>query len=277
MKYLRSFLVFLSTILLYIPGITGKNQSTHYLFAHGLGATERQASYYRDKHVILTPYHTFSFPDAENGILDYSKTSLAQDNEIECLKKAYDDICIKTKLRKPNIVLSGMSRGASTIINFMGKHNPKKIKALVLESPFDSMESVLQQKLKTYWLSWLPFGLGLELAQWVAKNRYGQYNPDGLQPIDHITKIKNKNLPILFIYSKEDILIPWESTYSLFKACKKAGFSAVHAIIIEHGSHGYLLEDKSHHEYTQALHAFYQKYNLPHDSMLAQKGSKLLI
>jgi len=261
MKYFKPISAFLGTFLLFSTHLLAKTK-IQYLFAHGLGSTEGQASYYQQNSIIMDQIHTFSFPDAENGIVDYNKSSLAQNNEIERINEAYQIVCTNT--RKPQIVLAGMSRGASTIINFMGQYNPKEVKALVLESPFDSIDTVLNQKLNYYWLSWLPFGL--EIAQWVASSTYGQYQPEGLRPIEQITKIKNKNLPILFICSKQDVLIPWESTYALYQACKNEGFSNAHIVVVNHGAHGYLLEDISKKSYQKEVHIFYKKYKLPHNT-----------
>ena len=67
------------------------------------------------------------------------QSSLAQENEIERLAQTFDQVIVKKEKKS---VLIGVSRGASTIINFMGLYNPEHVQAIILESPFDCVDSI---------------------------------------------------------------------------------------------------------------------------------------
>ena len=81
------------------------------------------------------------------------------------------------------LVLIGLSRGASAIVSFMAG-NPEKIEALVLESPFDSFDSILKNLLAKVDLH--ESSTALWLAQQITKLIFWKYNPN------HFSFLKEK-------------------------------------------------------------------------------------
>jgi alpha-beta hydrolase superfamily lysophospholipase len=244
--------------------------ATEFVFAHGLGGNSLQADYYKNHRMFSSSYTTFSFPDAADGHFNARESSLGQDNEVECLHT----ICEKTKETKAsNLILYGVSRGASTIINYMGKHNPSYVKALILESPFDCVENVVHSTIKPIGLGWLPSSA----HHGFAETFYGKYKRDGMHPIDMITKITNKDLPILFICSKKDDLVPCSSTQALYYKCKELGFTNAYILVLKSGQHAHFLENsKSHDIYQNTVHAFYKKFKLPYTTAYVPSDEAIL-
>ena len=250
-----------------IPALEASNipilhdQPICFLFAHGLGGTRNNVHYYHKHNIVRQPFFSFNFPDAFEGVINYKETSLAQENEIAAFKDAFDDVCQEIEYqtgRTPQIVLTGVSRGASSIITFMATHNPQNVCALVLESPFDAVHSIIRGILKKVGIS---HAERLEkFVHSLATKPYKKYDRFAPTPLDMIPFIQNKDLPILIICSKKDELIPWDSSYRLHEEFKKHNFTNVHIFVSSHGKHVRILEDRCANLYKQAADTFYQRY-----------------
>lgn len=269
-----------------------------YLFAHGLYANENLAKYYAEvpdliaqtqndqlhgqtksgyKHIwqlqnptdnlfwiIKDPLYSFNFPDAIRGF-DGNQTSLAQENEIQTLANEYE------KIKEKKVVLVGMSRGASTILNFLGTRNSTSIVAAVVESPFDSIVETLDTLCKIAGVDWIPM-----IIRHTSPNLFfSKYNPKGVFPIKVAHNI-NKELPLLIIASLEDTLIPAVNSASIYFKLLDAGHQHVYFLLLDKGVHAYLLQNDDAPLYLNTVHAFYQKYNLPHSQTFAMQGDTIL-
>jgi len=250
-------------LLLYLFSSMHGNAQTAYLFAHGLWGNQFSADYYVsivDKNNLVK----FNFPDAQDNKYNGHYSSLAQKNEIECLHTEYQ----KLTVTEQEIIICGVSRGASTIINFMGSKKPQDVKALVLESPFAYVGHVLHHLAREYYLNWLPSFVitGLPCLA------FGQYSTEGEHPIHYVRRIC-KRTPILLICTTRDELIPYHSTVKLYRELLKDKRQNVHLLILDDGSHANLLEHPTVGlRYKQTVHAFYKEYNLPYNAKFACKG-----
>ncbi len=239
------------------------------VFAHGLGGNQYNVRYYQVlQGNVQQAFHSFNFPHVLIGtdntvIVDQSKVSLAQNIEIntlaaECKKVVGDKI------------LLGVSMGASAIITYMATHQPTDIKALILESPFDTVDSVILHK--AGFLKWLP-GIAM-LGNSVVSHIYPAYDPKGIAPFKVIDRINN-DIPILLIHSKVDELIPYQSSRNLYTILRNQGRNNVHLLELNYGEHGrYIMRDDAK-TYQLVVHAFYRQYGLPHNEALAQEGEDL--
>lgn len=287
-------------IILLTTSLSGLKQPI-YLFAHGLYNDYTLAYYYQNvnKHyvcnatdqelhityksgkkyswklqdtqdnslwLIQDPIHTFNFPDATRKGFDGSQTSLGQENEIRTLTNAYE------KVKHNDVVIMGMSRGASTILNFLGTRHPTNIAAAIVESPFDSITGTLENFCKMAGVSWL-MPLGVLYAS--PNLFFSKFNPQGIFPIKVVQNIQ-KDLPILIVASLQDDLIPALSTAAIYSKLKESGHDHVYFLLLENGPHGYLLEHEDAHLYLNAVHAFYNKYDLPCNQTLAAHGESIL-
>ena len=215
--------------------------------------------------LIQQPLQTFNFPDATKNGFDGSQTSLGQTNEIQALANAYE------KIKQKKVVLMGMSRGASTILNFLATRKPTSVAAAVVESPFDSITDALDLFCKNAGVNWIPYGILHTSPNWF----FGKFDRRGIFPIKVVHNI-NKEIPILIVASLQDALIPAHNTASLYLKLRDHGHEHVYFLLLDHGEHGYLLENIDAPLYFNTVHAFYEKYNLPHNHAFASQGKNLL-
>lgn len=249
------------------PGKTIENSDVITIWVHGYADTHRQTYKYIKEYrikkrkirtnlnYIISSDCVVTFDFADSGkielVFKHKDTSMAQDNEIHRLNEVITHV---KELINPtaDIVLAGMSRGASTIITTMAQHDHPEVKALILESPFGSIEDVISKTL--------------------ASMIFGRYNKNGIRPIDVVGKLP-KDLAILIVASHEDQRVPVESTISLYDRLKGSDHNHTHLQLLDHGKHSKLLASDDGSRYQNVMHAFNKFYNLPHDSVLAEKGA----
>lgn len=240
------------------------NITNHYdiacLFAHGLFDSHTQAKPFakassnNEHYLFECPVISFDFPDTQSYFpwVNRLETNFGQEQDIACLKKYFDSCYISHNTR----ILMGLSRGAATAINFVALHKPS-IKALLLESPFDSLESMMQHH-SLFKYIWSP-------------QLFKKYNQHGLQPIQSVEYI-DSTLPIIIICSKQDWLIPYKHSVALYKKLIETGHVNTHLLILEKGHHGYLITGKNNTQYRNVIHAFLSHYALPNNPIFAEAG-----
>lgn len=266
------------------PKSNNESSQENYLFAHGIAETHEQAYWYTKGKSNNLPYlingqlFTYDFPDATQRFwhVNFTQTGLGQYNEIMGLKNAHEQTTQKLKVQNESpqdLILMGMSRGATTILNFVGLYKPNNVKAIIVESPFDSTHSVAKNMLKQVYLDNVP---GMQtIAHAIMSLVFWQHSTAGINAIDSVKYI-DKDLPILLVCSRKDALIPAESTIELYKALRDSGHHKVHMYIADAGRHGRILHDSDGLHYQHIVHAFYKKYGLVHDTKLADQGASLL-
>lgn len=232
------------------------------IFVPSLGAGKMEALVYatrssRSGCFVPADVIGFDCPDTSNGNnFSYLRhAALGQEADIATLKTVTDTV------DRDNIVLFGVCKGASTAITYQATHNDPRIKALILESPFDSIEGVIHEKLRQYGLWWIP---GLHtVAHRITALFFGNYSTTGIRPIDALATIHNKELPILIICSAKDTLIPWTSSHRLYTAFIKHGFTNVHILITEHGRHCNTIHDDANRTVCRnTARAFFKRYGI---------------
>jgi len=258
-----------------------------YLFSHGLFDSEIQAYRYTKEYKTLFgrtannsfyimdgDVKTFSYPDVI-GVFStlpflskiplIYKTSFGQDNELKALRKAYNEI------DDDEIILIGASRGASTASIFMGLDKPERIVGVILISPFDLVKNVFEYHVITWFLSKIFCCDKKTVYEWLKM--ITSFDEDGYHPIDLVSEI-NEDVPVLFVCTNTDTVVPCESTINLYERLVEAGHEKTHLLVLESGKHAKLLQSKEAETFQNVVHAFYQEYNLPHDKTFAEKGIK---
>lgn len=230
------------------------------LFAHGLGDTLKQARNYNGVLFNITPISqpiTFDFPDATRQFwrVNIAESTLGQQGDIDRLATVIHDRIAKNPTE--TFVGIGVSRGAAVWLSFMGIYGLNEVKALVLESPPDSMASAIK---------------GLHM---IAPLAFWKYDPMGMQPRDFIHTIP-KDLPILLIGTKDDHLVPCTSTAEVYRLLQDSGHKNIHIFIFESGRHAKFVLGNHRTDYRNIVHAFYKKYGLPYNKKAAKQGKKLL-
>jgi hypothetical protein len=101
------------------------------------------------------------------------------------------------------------------------------------------------------------------------------HKEQGEHPIDNVTNIR-PDLPILFICTESDAIVPYNSTVNLYKKLCKSGHKHVYLLKFKTGKHGKLLWTENGVTFRDVVHAFYAKYQLPHNPKFAQNGKYIL-
>lgn len=236
------------------------------LFAHGLGGSHACGNSY-DRYLKMNhEFHTFNFVDAGYQIANTRKCGLAQEHDMKQLKAHIDSHSDK------NLILLGLSRGASTVISAVGAYKPKNVKAIIVESPFDNVRSIVSHKAS--YASWIP--CVTSLGNIGASFAFPNYSTCALSPIDYVTYIPDE-IPVLFICSKQDSLIPTWSTKRLYNKLKSSrtprGIDNVYLTETEYGHHANIL-GSNEHQYRRAVHAFYKKAGLPESTYNAASATQ---
>lgn len=112
------------------------------------------------------------------------------------------------------ILLQGISMGASTVLMSTGLTLPKQVKAAVSDCAFTSAYDVFQSVLKTmYHLPAFPL---MNLADWMCKKEAGY----GLDECNAKREVAKAEIPILFIHGDADTFVPCSFVYQLYGACR---------------------------------------------------------
>lgn len=278
----KSILNGLLVMAMIVPSISFTQVVT--LFSHGIADTWKQVYQYvkwydngtticsNERYLIYTPYVAFNYPDATNKFyrVNYNESSFGQGNEIGRLHNAYQKMMVK--FENYEVILKGLSRGAANHIIFAGSYDLHNVKAMVLESPFFSMDDVIVSMLKKWNLDeWFPLSWG----QTLAENIFKKYTRHGNSPANTLGNIP-KDMPILLICSEEDHLVPYTSTMTIYKKLVESGHTQVYIFVAKKGRHAAILQGPDGEKYQQIVNAFYKKYNLPHCPLAAEKGESLL-
>ena len=258
------------------------------LFSHGIADTYKQAflyaksyiyegkKYTNDRYLFPCPFVTFNYPDATETIIrvNYKETSFGQPNEIERLHSAYDKAkkWAFNRWDDCNIILFGLSRGASNLGIFAGTRTLEHVKAIILESPYYTMGEVIANMLQKNNLGWVPLSYGESVAEFIFK-KYDRYGKSPATTVENIPS----DMPILIVCSKEDGLVPYASSINVYKKLLNSGHKHVYILILDHGQHAKILSGQDGQKYQSVVHAFYKKYNLPYDSSSAEEGENILL
>jgi hypothetical protein len=239
--------------------------NTIFLYAHGLGSNQHQARklYTRfrldnteNKHWLIDgPIALFDFPDATD-VPDQSNAAfvnLGQQLDLERLHFAYEE----TLKQDPDctIVLIGLSRGAATVLNYVSLYKPARLKGVIAESPFDSFDSLVKHIQKRLHLTWMPLSIGKSIMSF----RFPILDINGVVPSKTIDWFP-ADVPLLFVHSREDRVVPVESSRALYHHLVTKGHEHVYYLELEHGAHGKVMWGPDAALYQEAVHGFFKRY-----------------
>lgn len=209
--------------------------------------------------------------ESNNGLtlnpytLNLLHLNFGQQRDIHIVSALYNRLC--SEAFPQDMVLFGVSRGAAAVFNFMALEYPKKpqkrVKAIILESCFDSLEN----------LTCLSYPLSFLI----------DYSYRGVSPISPLiiklfVEVCNfYKIPVLFVTSLKDQRVPAERTLNLKDALKRSGLHDFYCLILKHSTHSAYLKDDPIHDgviYEAVVHAFYKKYGLSYDEAKASAGQE---
>jgi len=242
------------------------------LFSHGFGGDHAHGVFYGETGLLFpsrdrkSDFAVFDYPDAPAGLFGNKQSGLAQKSEMERLDKAIENV----RKHKKDLVLWGISCGASNTVNVVGKHAAEgksldDVKALVLESPFGHSKDAVNQLAQN-------LGWNGGMSPWIVRWFLPEYCETSNIPAEWAKHIPS-DMPILLICTKKDTIVPAESTKKIYQSLKATGHEHVYLFEATQGAHCNIFADKN---YLPVLHAFYKKYNLSHDESCADAGQALL-
>lgn len=188
-----------------------------------------------------------------------SNSYFGQTKDIETLKQCVDEVATKGE----DIILYGLCRGGSTVLNYLGEHYNPAIKAIIL----DSTPANISEIFDSFFASW---GLNQQCSRAFFKFCASQYPKDAPASSDYIASITApKNIPILILHSLEDQHFPFKNALEIYVAFKNAGFINVHLATLA-GQHSSMMRDDTL-RYRQTIHTFYKHCNFSYDHDYALK------
>ncbi len=225
---------------------------------------------------VSTPKESNSDTSVEAQSINPLKIVIGIDQDKENVIAAFKEMCAKNSTQ--DIVLYGVSRGTAAIAHALPEliklADFKRVKGIVLEGAFDSMEHVYKTHSLLRIASWvLSFERASSILKWITGSDQTQN-----RPCDVWAKVLQKNkdfkVPLLIVGSKADATIRFECTQQLYDTIKKnaAEDHSIELVTLENSAHpSYMFDDKNDREkYQRAVHAFYKKHNLPHIKALAE-------
>lgn len=123
------------------------------------------------------------------------------------------DYIINNIDKDAEIILTGISMGASTVLMAGGENLPKNVTHIVADSGYTSAKEIIKKVIKQIHL---PSSLVYPIIKLSAKI-YGGFNLEENSPIKAIEKCK---IPIIFFHGEDDGFVPCEMSKTHFNAYK---------------------------------------------------------
>lgn len=114
---------------------------------------------FKCKRSDIRPLRTFMFPDYNTLIFDFRAHGVhAQKgeccsfgvDEVKDVKAAVDFIRSHPQLKDKPLIAYGISMGAAAVIEAQSRYNNRLFDAIIIDSPFDSMENVIMRGLDNF-------------------------------------------------------------------------------------------------------------------------------
>lgn len=200
-----------------------------------------------------------------NFSLKISEMSIAQETDLESHQKKYQ--CWKEARPNKRLMLYGISRGAATV--FISASKCPEVEIVILEGCFYSVTDLIER-------SPYPLSAAQTFVQ-SGLSFFTKYKAEGPSP-HHYIKDFPPNIPVVFITSENDIVVPSTSTKKLAEELNERGKNPVYLITLKRSSHpNYMFDDiDDHNTYERVVNAVYKKHGFPHDPNLAALGEPLL-
>ena len=150
---------------------------------------------------------------------------------------------------KHQMILSGMSMGASTVLFLADKELPSNVKCIIADCGFTSPWTILDKVYRS--VTHLPSGPSLWAADLFARVFAGF----SLTDKDTRKTLKKARLPVLMVHGLSDDFVPCDMTKQGFEACT----GEKELLLVEGAGHGVsFLVDKE--TYTKRIIAFLEKH-----------------
>ncbi len=144
---------------------------------------------------------------------------------LDCL--SWIDYAIDRFGNDTEIVLTGISMGASTVLMAAGKKLPANVKGVIADCGYTSAKEIISSVIDTMGL---PVRAAYPLVRLGAKI-FGGFD---LEAVSAPRALESASVPVLFIHGKEDNFVPCDMSRENYSACK----SEKYILAVDGAGHG---------------------------------------
>lgn len=182
--------------------------------------TEYAKHFYKLGFNIILPYMR------GHGDSEYNYISLGWDDRLDVADLVTGII---EKDEKARIALFGVSLGANAVTLAAAEDLPENVRLVISDSCYTSLNDLMKEYIKNE--TSLSSLIVKELLSVLAEEKIG----GRLKDADTIVKVRDIELPIMFINGENDEVVPPLVSKRLYENCEAEG---VEEVIIEEGTHG---------------------------------------
>ncbi len=124
---------------------------------------------------------------------------------------------ISEKDKDSAIFLFGLGSGGSTVLMASSLEMPENVKGIIADSAYSDLKGLFKANVKDLYN--LPSFPTVEFASIYVEKNMGF----SLNEVDVVEEVRNSKLPILFIQSGDDKVVPEEQSEELYEACTVEG------------------------------------------------------
>lgn len=161
----------------------------------------------------------------------------------DCL--GWVDFAVKHFGPEAKFILTGISMGASTVLNAAGQPLPENVVGVLADCGYSSPSEIIKKVIADMKL---PANIAYPFVQLGAR-LFGHFNLDEIAPVD---AVKNCKLPVIFFHGEDDDFVPCQMSKQNFDACP----SKKRLVTIPGAGHGlcYLVDPEL---YLQEMRSFF--------------------
>ncbi len=246
----------------------------HFLFVPDYGMSKDEINAYEP--LMPGPSVYVNFPSSQSLALGRFRLETRYKELLQSLDVS------QLKAKRDGIVILGVGNGATAALTATATSRLAFLKALVVESPVDPLARALIDYGQQLFDKNPENSKALQLVTEALSDPGAWYASTGLattQPLPDVYPISSiehidRNLPVLLVVRRNDIFYRKNGARLLYIKLKQAGHPNVYLLDLED-----ILGDSavtSTHVYVEAVHAFYKKYDIPYDILLATEGQQYL-
>lgn len=177
------------------------------------------------------------------GSSDGNVISFGINEHRDCL--GWVDFAVKHFGPEARFILTGISMGASTVLNAAGQSLPENVVGVLADCGYSSPSEIIKKVIADMKL---PANIAYPFVQLGAR-LFGHFNLDEIAPVD---AVKNCKLPVIFFHGEDDDFVPCKMSKQNFDACP----SKKRLVTIPGAGHGlcYLVDPEL---YLQEMRSFF--------------------
>ena len=205
--------VYIMSDLFRLHGKLFKNPGTKYaLVCHGYTSKAKHMAGFVNKFHSLG-YNVLAVDARAHGDSEGTKIGMGWVERFDVIEWINYIISLEPDAQ---IILHGVSMGASTVLMASGEELPKNVKAIIADCGYTSEWDEFRQEADVLHIPWFPV---LNASSAISKIRDGY----DFKQASAVEQVKKSHTPTLFIHGSEDELVPYGMLNELYSAanCEK--------------------------------------------------------